>query len=134
MLSGAGSAHGALILRSPWALAPTLERLLAAFASKGLKVFAHIDQQAEARAVGLDQPPMHLLIVGNPRAGTPVMVAAPQSGLDLPLKVLVWESVPGIVEVGLNRADYLAERYGLVPELVRNLQGLELLVHAVLSE
>jgi uncharacterized protein (DUF302 family) len=112
----------------------TLQRLQTAFAAKGLKVFAHLDQQVEARAVGLDQPPMHLLLVGNPRAGTPAMLAAPQSGLDLPLKVLAWEATPGKVEVGLNSADYLAAPHGLAPELTQNLRGLESLVKATLSE
>jgi hypothetical protein len=84
MPSETGAANGALVLRSPWERALTVQHLLAAFASKGLTVFAHIDQQAQARSVGLDQPPMHLLLVGNPRAGTPVMLAVPQSGLDLP--------------------------------------------------
>jgi uncharacterized protein (DUF302 family) len=133
MASDPAGAHGVLLHRSPWSLAETLQRLQATFSAKGLKVFADIDQQAEARAVGLDQPPMHLLLVGNPRAGTPVMVASPQSGLDLPLKVLVWEATPGVVQIALNSADYLATRHGLAPELVQNLRGLELLVQALLA-
>jgi uncharacterized protein (DUF302 family) len=62
------------------------------------------------------------------------MVAAPQAGLDLPLKVLVWEAPAGVVHVGLNSADYLADRHGLAPELVQNLRGLESLVKATLTE
>jgi uncharacterized protein (DUF302 family) len=134
MFSDKAGSHGILVHRSPWTLDQTLQRLQDAFKAKGLKVFTDIDQQAEARAVGLDQPPMHLFLVGNPRAGTPVMVAAPQSGLDLPLKVLVWEAPPGEVQVSLNSADYLAERYELTPELTQNLRGLEALVKATLTE
>jgi uncharacterized protein (DUF302 family) len=134
MVSEASEAHGIITHRSPWPLGPTLQRLQAAFAAKGLKVFADLDQQAEARAVGLDQPAMHLLLVGNPRAGTPVMVAAPLAGLDLPLKVLVWEEAPGVVQVSLNSADYLAARHGLPAELVKGLRGLEPLVATALTE
>jgi uncharacterized protein (DUF302 family) len=134
MFSDAAGSHGIIIHRSPWALEPTLQRLQAAFKSKGIKVFYQVDQQAEARAVGLDQPPMHLLLVGSPRAGTPVMAAAPQAGLDLPLKVLVWEAPPGEVQVGLNSADYLAARHGLTPELAQPLRGLEALVKGALTE
>jgi uncharacterized protein (DUF302 family) len=68
--------------------------LLSAFADHGIKVFATIDQQAEAAAAGLTMPPTTLIIFGNPKAGTPLMLAQPRSGLDLPLKVLVSESVP----------------------------------------
>jgi uncharacterized protein (DUF302 family) len=133
MSSETTGSRGIIVHRSPWALDQTLERLHAAFTAKNLKVFADIDQRAEARAVGLDQPPMHLVLVGNPRAGAPLMVAAPQVGLDLPLKVLVWEPAPGTVEVGLNHADYLAERHGLTPEQVHGLRGLEALIKATLT-
>jgi uncharacterized protein (DUF302 family) len=127
------TSSGILVHRSPLPFEPTLDRLRAAFAAKGLKVFADIDQQAEARAVGLDQPPMHVLLVGNPRAGTPIMTAAPLVGIDLPLKVLVWEQTPGVVEVAVNSADWLAARHGLAPELVQGLRGLEMLVKAILA-
>ena len=127
------SSSGVLVHRSPVPFEATLDRLRA-FAAQGLKVFADIDQQAEARAVGLDQPPMHLLLVGNPRAGTPIMTAAPLVGIDLPLKVLVWEQKPGVVEVAVNSAaDWLAARHGLAQEMVNGLRGLEMLVVAVLS-
>ncbi|HEX3313923.1 MAG TPA: DUF302 domain-containing protein [Gemmataceae bacterium] len=127
------SAHGVLTLRSPWPLEATLDRLQTAFAAKGLKVFADIDQQAEARAVGLDQPPMHLLLVGNPRAGAPIMTANPLVGIDLPLKVLAWEATPGLVEVAVNSADWLADRHELTAEQVQGLHGLEMLVKATLT-
>ena len=126
-------AEGILTHRSPWAFEPTLDRLRTTFAAKGLKIFADIDQQAEARAVGLDQPAMHLLLVGNPRAGTPIMTANPLVGIDLPLKVLVWEQTPGVVEVAVNGADYLAARHGLTAEQVLGFRGLEMLTKAALT-
>jgi uncharacterized protein (DUF302 family) len=134
MHADAASIPGLITHRSPWPLEPTLERLREAFVAKGLKLFVEIDQRAEARAVGLVQPPMHLLLVGNPRAGTPIMTAKPQVGLDLPLKVLVWEETPGVVQVSLNSAEYLAARHGLSPEQVQPLRGLEPLVKTILTE
>jgi uncharacterized protein (DUF302 family) len=133
MVAEASESQGMIVHRSPWALDQTIERLRTAFAAKGLKIFADIDQEAEARTVGLDQPPMHLLLVGNPRAGTPIMVAAPRAGLDLPLKVLIWEAPLGVVHVALNSTDYLAARHGLPAELVQGLRGLEALVNAILT-
>jgi uncharacterized protein (DUF302 family) len=118
---------------SPWPIETTLDRLRAVFAAKGLKIFVDIDQQAEARAAGAEQPAMHLLLVGNPRAGAPIMAATPIAGIDLPLKVLVWEGSPGAVEVAVNTADYLAARHGLPLEMVQGLRGLEMLVKATLA-
>ncbi|HKJ60849.1 MAG TPA: DUF302 domain-containing protein, partial [Hyphomicrobiales bacterium] len=79
---------GIVKLKSPYSFTETLQRLLDAFAEKSIKVFATIDQQAEARAFGLSMPPTVLLIFGNPKAGTPLMLANPEAGIDLPLKVL----------------------------------------------
>jgi len=113
---------GVVVHRSLWGIAETLRQLKDAFAARAIKVFADIDQQAEARAVGLDQPPMHLLLVGNPRGGTPVMVAVPQAGLDLPLKVLVWEASADEIHVALNSTDYLDARHGIAAELLQPLR------------
>jgi uncharacterized protein (DUF302 family) len=126
--------NGVVIHRSPWGMSETLLRLTGVFAARGIKVFADIDQQAEADAVGLEQPPMHLLLVGNPRAGTPVMAAVPQAGLDLPLKVLVWEAPAGEVHVGLNSAEYLGARHRIATDLLQPLRGLEALVREVLTK
>jgi uncharacterized protein (DUF302 family) len=133
-MSVGAKSNGTVTYRSPLPFEPTLDRLRAAFAAKGLKIFADIDQQAEARAVGLDQPPMRLLLVGNPRAGTPIMTKTPLVGIDLPLKVLVWEWTPGVVEVGVNSADYLAARHGLAAAEVQGLRGLEMLISTILTE
>jgi uncharacterized protein (DUF302 family) len=125
--------HGVVTLPSLWGLAETLARLRSAFAARGLKLFADLDQQAEARAAGAVQPPMHLLLAGNPRAGAPVMAAVPTAGLDLPLKVLVWEAAPGQVRVSFNSTDYLAARHGLAPELAQKLRGFEAVVTGALA-
>jgi uncharacterized protein (DUF302 family) len=98
---------------SPYPVAETLERLEALLNEKGVKVFARIDHAAEAKAVGLALRPMQLLIFGNPKAGTPLMQAAPRIGLDLPVKVLAWQDDEGQTHVTWNSADYLATRHGL---------------------
>jgi uncharacterized protein (DUF302 family) len=88
---------------------------------KGVKVFAVVDHAGEAHAAGLSMRPTKLVIFGNPKAGTPVMVAAPSIALDLPLKVLVFEAAEGGVCVSFNSADYLSSRHGLPPDLVKNI-------------
>ena len=81
--------------------------------AKGMKVFARIDQAAEAKAVGLTMRPMVLLIFGDPKAGTPLMNRYPSLAVDLPLKALVWESPEGRVFVSYNSPEFLQQRHGL---------------------
>jgi uncharacterized protein (DUF302 family) len=119
--SNAADIHGIISLRSPYPFDATVQRLLAAFADKGIKVFATIDQQAEALAVGMSMPPTTLIVFGNPKAGTPLMLANPQTGIDLPLKVLVHESEPGQVSVVFVAAEEIIRRHSLPPELASNL-------------
>lgn len=127
------SSEGVIRLTSPYGFAETVRRLLAAFAGNGIKVFTTIDQQAEARAVGLAMPPTTLIVFGNPRAGTPLMLANPEVGLDLPLKVLVCEIDPGAVTVFLTAAAEIIARYALPPGLAANLVPAEHLVANVLG-
>ncbi len=94
-------------------VAETADRLETVLKAKALKVFARIDQKAEAEAVGLTMRPMQLLIFGDPRAGTPLMNAYPTIGIDLPLKVLVWEDSEGRVWLSYTNPAYLQERHGL---------------------
>jgi uncharacterized protein (DUF302 family) len=96
------SAHGAT---------ETVERLKALLAQKGVQVFAHIDHAAGARAVGLPLRPTQVLIFGNPKAGTPLMQARQTVGLDLPLRVLVWEDESGQVWLTYRPVADLAQRH-----------------------
>src|ERR1700682_3577578 len=80
----------------------TVARLSELVAAKGMRLFAVIDQAAEARKVGLQLRDTTLVIFGSPAAGTPVMVAAPLAALDLPLKILVWANPDGAVSVSYN--------------------------------
>ncbi len=102
-------------------------RLEAAVAVRGLTVFGRIDFAADAAAVGLALRPTRLLMFGNPRAGTPVIVAEPAVALDLPLKVLVWEAQDGGVWVGYTPPEELGERHNLPPDLLVNLRVVETL-------
>lgn len=128
------ASRGIVSLKSPYAFDDTVQRLLAAFAEKHIKVFATIDQQAEAQAVGLAMPPTTLIVFGNPSAGTPLMIANPEVGLDLPLKVLVCEPERGEVTVFLVAAAAIIARYSLPPELTPNLASAERLVAHVLAD
>ena len=128
------SASGIVKLKSSFLFPDTVQRLLAAFAEKGVKVFSVIDQQAEARKVGLSMPPTTLIIFGNPKAGTPLMLANPEAGIDLPLKVLVCEPQPGQVAVISTAASEIIERHSLPPELVSNLAPAEHLIARVVTE
>ena len=103
----------------------TVDRLINILQSKGITLFAVIDHSGEAEKVGLKMPATKLLIFGNPKAGTPLMLAAPTIAIDLPLKILVWEDVGKIVRLSYNSADYLQNRHGLPPELLGNIAVVE---------
>jgi uncharacterized protein (DUF302 family) len=103
----------------------TVETLQNILKSKGVAVFALIDHSGEAEKVGLKMRPTKLLIFGNPKAGTPLMLASPSSAIDLPLKMLVWEDAQGKVWVSYNSPEYLRERHGLPQELMQNITVVE---------
>jgi uncharacterized protein (DUF302 family) len=105
----------------------TVEKLKGILQAKGVTLFALVDHSGEAAKVGLQMRPTKLLIFGSPKAGTPVMQAAPQSALDLPLKILIWEDAEGKVWLSYNSPAYLQERYGLSSELVQNIAVVETL-------
>ena len=133
--AGGGSARGAGVVTkaSPHSVADTVARLLELLQSKGLKVFAVIDQQAEARAVGLDLRATTLVLFGNPAAGTGVMVASPLAALDLPLKVLVWAEHGQGSRVSYADPGALAARYGLSSESEAVLQAVDGLTDALVA-
>jgi uncharacterized protein (DUF302 family) len=96
----------------------TLERLKQLLESKGVKIFAVVDHSGEAEKAGLAMPNTKLIIFGNPKAGTHIMLAAPLSAIDLPLKILVWQDAGGSVWVSYNRPEFLQNRYTLPPEVI----------------
>ena len=105
----------------------TVEKLKDILQSKGVTLFAIVDHSGEAEKVGMKMRPTKLMIFGSPKAGTPLMLAAPSSAIDLPLKILVWEDAQGRVWVSYNSPAYLQERHGLPPELVQNIAVVEAL-------
>ena len=117
---------------SPYAVSATIDRLEAILQAKGITVFARIDQQAEAEKVELSLPPTQLLLFGNPKAGTPLIVAEPTIALDLPLKILAWEATDGKVWVSYNDPNYLKQRFSLSDELVKNIAIIAPLIHQAL--
>lgn len=92
---------------------------------KHVTLFALIDHSGEAEKVGIAMRPAKLLIFGDPKAGTPLMLDAPNIAIDLPLKILVWEDAEGKVWISYNAADYLQLRHGLRQELVQVLAAAE---------
>ncbi|HXY16296.1 MAG TPA: DUF302 domain-containing protein [Terriglobales bacterium] len=99
----------------------TVDRVKSLLQSKGVTLFALIDHSGEAAKVGMKMPPTKLLIFGSPKAGTPLMLAAPSVAIDLPLKILVWEDTQGKVWLSYNSPEYLAERHDLPQDLVQNI-------------
>ena len=124
---------GVVTIVSPYTFAQTVERLVAAFESHGIRIFLKLDQQAEAAAAGLTMPPMLLLVFGNPKGGTPLMLAQPSSGLDLPLKALVSEAKAGVVTVSFNATQYLMRRHALPDALAANIAPVEKLIAGAIS-
>src|ERR1700731_1135827 len=108
----------------------TVEALQNILKSKGVAVFALIDHSGEAEKVGLKMRPTKLLIFGSPKAGTPLMLAAPSVAIDLPLKILIWEDGQGAVWLSYNSPAYLQERHGFPPDLLPNISGVEQLAAA----
>jgi uncharacterized protein (DUF302 family) len=99
----------------------TVDTLKTILKSKGVTLFALVDHSGEAEKVGMKMPPTKLLIFGNPKGGTPIMLAAPSVAIDLPLKILVAEDAQGKVWISYNSADYLKERHGLPENLLPNI-------------
>lgn len=126
-------AAGIRTIKSPDSFAGTVSRLTSALQSHGIKIFASIDQQAEAAAVGLAMPPITLILFGSPKAGTPLMIAQPASALDLPLKIAVWTSDNGEVYVSVNTTEYLIARHRLPAALAANLAPAEKIIAAALQ-
>jgi len=105
------NAEGEIRIPSKFSVSETADRLESLLKSKGVKIFARIDQAAEAKSVGLSMPETELLIFGDPKAGTPLMLKFPSLALDLPLKALIWQSTDGRVWLSYNAPEYLKARH-----------------------
>jgi uncharacterized protein (DUF302 family) len=118
---------------SPYTVQETLKRLEDLIVARGLRLFARIDHSGEAEKAGLKMNPAQVLIFGSPVAGTPIMVAAPTSAIDLPLKVLVWGSDDGAVQVTYNNPEYMGRRHRIPSNLLKNIMGMSALVEKALA-
>ena len=103
----------------------TVRRIEDALRAKGITLFATVDHSGEAERIGLRMPNTKLLIFGHPKAGTPIMLAAPSAAIDLPLKILVSEDSAGDVWLCYNSPVYLQSRHGFPQELAQNIAGIE---------
>jgi uncharacterized protein (DUF302 family) len=119
--------EGLIDIPSNHSVDETVEKLKGILQAKGITLFALVDHSGEAAKAGMKMRPTKLLIFGNPKGGTPVMLAAPSSAIDLPLKILVWEDVQGKVWITYNSPSYLQERHSIPPDLLPNIAVIETL-------
>ena len=124
----ASADNGVVNVASSHSVSETIDRLESLAKSKGLTVFARIDFSGDATKAGLAMPPTQMLIFGSPKAGTPLMLAAPSVAIDLPLKALAWQDGGGRVWVSYNAPEYLKSRHELPEALLPNIAGIKTLV------
>ncbi len=117
--------NGIIDIPSNHSVDQTVEKLKGILQAKGVALFALVDHSGEAEKVGMKMLSTKLLIFGNPKGGTPLMLAAPSVAIDLPLKILVREDAQGKVWVSYNSPAYLQERHGFPPELLKNIGVVE---------
>jgi uncharacterized protein (DUF302 family) len=122
--------EGLVDRRSRFSVDETVERLKQLAETRGATLVALVDHSGEAARVGMKMPPTKLLIIGKPRAGTPIMLAAPTSAIDLPLKILVWQDPAGATWITYNSAAYLQARHNIPPEQFEALDVVGALVAA----
>ena len=129
-MSTDGEIPGIIRLASRDSVAATIDRLEASLKQRGILVFARIDFSGDAARAGLRMQPQQMLIFGNPKAGTPLMLQVPAVGLDLPLKALAWEDAEARVWVAYDDPQYIVRRYGIEPALAGNLAAVVPIIEA----
>lgn len=125
--------HGIERVESPRDFAASVGQVESILKDKGLTIFAKIDFSGDAQRAGVEMLPTQMLIFGNPKGGTPVMVAAPSAALDLPLKILISQDSGGKVWLSYNTPEYLAQRHAIPANLVANISGVAGLVKAAMA-
>lgn len=119
--------------RSKYSVPDTIDRIEKAVTEKGMKIFARINHAGEAKQAGLEMRPTELLLFGNPKGGTPLMVAKPTTAIDLPMKALAWEDEAGHVWLTYNASGLLHERHGVPKELASRLDPVGTLLERVVE-
>ena len=112
-MTNADTEQGIVRIPSHHSVTVTMERLETILKERGVMIFVRIDFSGDAQRAGLPMRPQQMLIFGNPKGGTPLMVAVPTVGLDLPLKALVWEDTAGNVWIAYNDPQYIVKRHGV---------------------
>jgi len=125
--------NGIISIPSRHSVDATVEKLKSILQAKGIALFAIIDHSGEAEKARMHMPNTKLLIFGNPKAGTPVMLASPGIAIDLPLKFLVAEDAAGKVTVSYNSPRYLQQRHNVPADIMKNLAVIEVLATAAAS-
>ena len=116
--------NGMVHLSSPYSVPETLARLETVVKAKGLPILARIDHSGDAAKAGLTMKPTQLLIFGNAKGGTPLMIASPTVAIDLPLKGLVWQDADDKVWLSYNDPNYLKQRHALPDNLLQSIAGI----------
>jgi len=119
--------NGMVHLHSRYSVSETIARLEAAITARGVPIHARIDHSGDAAKAGLEMRPTELILFGNAKAGTPLMVAAPTLAIDLPLKALAWQDADGNVWLSYNGPEYLQKRHGIPEELMKNIAVIKVL-------
>ena len=133
-MSPQGAVDGLRVLPTQHTVADVLRRVQSLAQAKGLTVFAQIDFSGDAERSGLALRPTGLVILGNPKSGTPLIVATPTVAIDLPLKILAWQDADGHTFVAYNEPGHLQARHGFSPELVKNIAPLGALAAAAAAQ
>jgi uncharacterized protein (DUF302 family) len=123
------SADGIIIKSANCTVEEAVNKIKSLLVIRGITLFAVIDHSGEAEAVGMKMPDTKLLIFGNPKGGTPLMLAAPSVAIDLPLKLLVAEEADGKCSISYNSPQYLQKRHGLSTDLLNNIAVIEALAN-----
>jgi uncharacterized protein (DUF302 family) len=124
--------EGITTRESPYGFTETLDRLQSALQRRQLEIFARFDHSGAARRVGLTMPDTQVVVFGNPKAGTPLMLASPSVALELPLRILVADAGGHAVVTYLSPS-YLADRFGVPADLVKNIAGIDKIVDEVVA-
>lgn len=122
--------EGLVSVASSYSVERTIDRLDSLVRARGLRVFTRIDFAKDAREAGLEMQSAQLLIFGNPKAGTPLMLSAPTISIDLPLKALAWKDSEGKVWLCYNDPAYLQARHHFSEDLLKNITGIGNLIQA----
>ena len=120
----AADVSGLVTKPSKYPVSEAAERLGNSLKAAGMMIFVDIDHAAAAEKTGLQMPPARVVIFGNPKGGTPMMVKAPSLAIDLPMKILLWQDAAGKAWVSYNTAAYVANRHGLIG-MDKQVQGLD---------